>query len=240
MRNLAAIDHLQGGARGRVGSWCSAMSAALALVLALAPVTASAGAPSPDAVPPSPDAVAPTEQPETVLPTKEPAADPPAAEPGAEPEMFQPVDIPAPPPPEPAPPLPEPVPPPEAAPPPEPVPPVEGPSAEQRTSIQTQRKAGLGVMGVAGGVLTAVGLGMTLTFTILGDAAQSVDEPVTKDVEHNDSLARVGGILIASGAALAAAGGIVFTNAERKANGGSVARVRVVPAIGGVVLSGRF
>jgi hypothetical protein len=94
-----------------------------------------------------------------------------------------------------------------------------------------------------GGALATVGLSMTVAFTVLGDAAQNVEEPVLEDVERNDSLARVGGVLIASGVALGAIGGILFANAEHKgkqARQGSVARVRVVPAIGGLVLSGRF
>jgi hypothetical protein len=93
----------------------------------------------------------------------------------------------------------------------------------------------------AGGVAAAAGLGMTLAFTILGDAAQRIEDPVTEDIERNDSLAQVGGILIVSGVALAAVGGVIFSNAERKAKEGSaVARVRVAPALGGLVLSGRF
>jgi hypothetical protein len=81
---------------------------------------------------------------------------------------------------------------------------------------------------------------MTLTFTILGDQAQRVDEPLTEDIARNDTLARVGGILIVSGIAAAAIGGILFSHAERKSAKGTVARVRVAPAIGGLVVSGQF
>jgi hypothetical protein len=91
-----------------------------------------------------------------------------------------------------------------------------------------------------GGVLTATGLGITAAFTALGDAAQNAEEPVTEEVERNDAMARVGGILIASGAALVAVGGYIFVNAERKAKEGAVARVRVAPALGGLVVSGQF
>jgi outer membrane biosynthesis protein TonB len=173
------------------------------------------------------------------------------AEPPSESGVFPPVDIPTPPP-RPAPP-PEPAPPP--GPPPDPAPeppppdpsaaPVEGPPApqalspEQRRKIQAQRWAGIGVKAV-GGIVTATGLGITAAFTVVGDAAQNAEEPVTAEVERADALARVGGILIASGAALTAVGGFIFVNAERKLKEGAVARVRVAPALGGLVVSGQF
>jgi outer membrane biosynthesis protein TonB len=235
MRNLA-IHHSR---------WCSAMSAAL--VLTLAPVAARADAPGPDAVQPAPDPAAPpAEAPATTeAPPVEPAAaEPPAtvepatAAPSSDP-IFAPVDIPAPPP------LPKPEPPPEPEPepivapvegPPEP----EGPSPEQREKIQTQRRAGIGVMST-GAMLAGAGLGMTIAMTIVGDAAQNVEDPVTGDIERSDSVAQVGGMVIVSGVALAAIGGIIFANAARKAKENSaVANVRVAPALGGLVLSGRF
>lgn len=250
MRNLA-IDPVCGIARVRVCSWCSAMSAALVLALALAPIPASADAPSPetesDAPPAGESASEPGSAPQDIPPPPPEPTPPPEPIPPPEPV----------PPPEPIPP-PEPTPPPQPTPPPPPTPPAvpnaepnvttqEGPAEargqefEQQANIKTQRQAGVGVMAVGGGLVT-VGLGMTLTFTLLGDAAQKVDEPLTEDIERNDSLARAGGIMIVSGIAAAAVGGILFANAERKAKEGaeSVARVRVVPALGGLVLSGRF
>jgi outer membrane biosynthesis protein TonB len=160
--------------------------------------------------------------------------------PGAQPrDVFEPIDIPPPPA------LPKPEPPPEpepvVEPEPEPVePPVEGPKVldpAHLAKIAAQRKAGIGVM-AAGGAVALAGFGMTLTFTILGDKAQDMDEPVMADIEKNDSMARVGGILLASGVALVAVGGILFANANKKAE--QMARIRVLPAFGGVVLSGRF
>jgi hypothetical protein len=216
MRNLA-IDPVQGRAGVRSCSWCLGMFAALVL----APVAASARAPSPD--------VPPTQEPDAEQPTAEPA--------------FEPVDIP---PPTPAPAPLEP-PPPEPAPiEPAPIEPalIEGPSesegsSEQRPRIQ-ERKASIGVV-AASGVLSGIGLGLTISFTILGDAAQRIETPQIEDIERNDTVARVGGVLIASGVALAAVGGIVFVHAERRAKEGTVvARVRVVPALGGLVFSGRF
>lgn len=212
MRN-PAIHLLHGPIHGGGQRRACGWCLVIAAALALAPVPASASTPSPEPVPPTQE-----------QPTAEPA--------------FEPVDIPAP---EPAPPKPPPPPEPELI-----AEPTDAPSeprglsAEQRTKIQTQRKAGIGAM-AAGGVLSGIGLGMTLTFTILGDAAQNIEEPVTEVIERNDSIARVGGVLIASGVAFAAIGGILFVKAERKAKESStVARVQLVPALGGLVLSGRF
>jgi hypothetical protein len=224
MRNVA-IDQAYAGTRVGVASRYSAMSAALALVLA--PATASAGEPAPE-----PDQ--PTAKP---TPDQQPIPEP----------TFPPVEIP-PPQPEPEPfPEPEPEPEPTPVPGPEPIvapiqdpPEPPGPTPERLARIDTQRKAGIGVM-ATGGVLVTAGFGMTLAFTLLGDQAQGVEEPITEDIERNDALARGGGILLASGVALAAVGGIIFANAERKkAEAGSLARVRVMPALGGLVVSGQF
>jgi hypothetical protein len=208
------------GARVRVCGWCMAT----ALVLVLAPVGAIAGPPNPDAEQPvSPDAD-PVPPPET----------PPVAPDG----IFEPIDIPAPP----EQPKPEPPPAPTV----EPASPVEVPQApadpEQLEKIQRQRKAGIAVM-AAGGAVAATGFGLTLAFTLLGDRAQRVDEPEVEDIERNDSLAQAGGIVLASGVALVVVGGILFANANKKAEKRkyeATSRVRLVPAVGGLVLSGQF
>jgi hypothetical protein len=162
---------------------------------------------------------------------------PPETAPVGPDDIYEPIEIP--PPPEPAV-VPEPTPEPQA-------PAVEGPQParldpEQLAKIDAQRKAGVVVMGT-GGVLAAAGFGMTLAFTVLGDQAQELDEPVLEDIERNNSLTRVGGVALASGVALVAVGGILFTNANRKAEqrrAEAMARVRVAPAVGGLVVSGQF
>jgi hypothetical protein len=129
---------------------------------------------------------------------------------------------------------------------PEPVePPVEGPklaNPEQLEKIQKQRRAGIAVMS-AGGLVAAAGMGLTLAFTVLGDQKQSVQDPITADVEDSDLIAKFGGLVLASGVALAAVGGILFANANRKDQQRKVdalGRIRVAPAFGGLVVSGKF
>jgi hypothetical protein len=113
--------------------------------------------------------------------------------------------------------------------------PVEGPdpAPEVRTKARTLRRTGTGIM-IGGGVIAATGLGLTITFTVLGDRAEELDEPVLADVQHNDDVARVGGILLASGLLTVAVGGIIFATSKKRPR--ATARVRVTPTLGGLVL----
>jgi hypothetical protein len=182
----------------------------LTIALAILPVPASAQPPEP--APNDPEAFEPVE----IIP-----APPPEREPVAEPE-----------------PEPEPVA--------ELEPPVEDPSAlaestspAQLAKVQTMRRASLGLI-ATGGVVASVGLGVTIAFSVLGHQAQNREAPVIEDIERNDSMARVGGVLLASGIAVVAIGGILFASAKRKAMSQATAQVRVAPSIGGLVVSGRF
>jgi hypothetical protein len=224
MRNLS-IKCAHGDARVHVGRWCSALTTAL--VLALAPVTAIA-APEPAA-----DAAQPEAEPVEVEPP-EPEAAPPAE---VQPDAIPIIEITPPPEREPVAPEPEPEPEPEVIPPPpEVVPPApEVVSPESIAKSKKLRKAGIGLV-ATGGVVAAGGLGVTLAFTIIGDGRQDAEEPVIEDIEQSDSMAKVGGILLASGIVLVAVGGIVLGQSKKKAEPKSSARVRVTPAVGGLVV----
>ncbi len=172
-------------------------------------------------------------------------------------EVVQPEPPLEPPPPEPPPPIeppPEPQPAPEPQPPPQPQPveplaerpapaaaavPILGPTPAQIAKLRTMRRAGIGLI-ATGGVVATTGLGLTIAFTVLGHQEQDADEPVLEDIEQKDSMARVGGIVLASGLAVVAIGGLIFASAKRRAVSLGLARVRVAPAIGGLVVSGRF
>jgi hypothetical protein len=132
----------------------------------------------------------------------------------------------------------EPPPPPQLVEPTQPEPSIEGPSPAQ-VKRERMRKSGIGLMASGGAVATA-GFGVVLAFTILGDQQQGEPEPVITEIEKSDALARIGGVVLASGLAVVAVGGIVFARAKREATSSSQARVRVLPALGGVVLSGEF
>jgi hypothetical protein len=209
-----------------------------ALALVLAPVTSVAAASSPDAAsaPATDDQFAPVEIPPPPAPEPPPMPppEPPPGPPPAPPPAPPPSPVPPAPPPDPIPdPIPEPI-----------EPPAEGPRVDHEppAKIHTQRKAGLGVM-LGGGAVATVGLGITAAFTILGDQKQGSDEPMLAEVEKANSTATVGGLILASGVAIVAIGGVVFANANRKAEKHrieSMARVRVTPAFGGLVVSGRF
>lgn len=267
MRHLF-IENAHGSARVHVGSWCSAMTAAL--VLALVPATASAASTQPGADAPQPIAPQPIEpqpiepqpidaQPDVTPPDAAPpdAAPPDAAPPAVaapdpeatapaepEPEVTAPepeVTAPAEPEPEVAQPEPD-VATPVAAP-----PPVVGgpygveedfraPTPEERAKGNSMRKAGIGLI-ATGGVVAAGGLGVTLAFTILGDASQNAEEPVLEDIEGHNAMAQVGGILLASGIAIVAVGGIILSRGKKKLEPQpTTARVRVTPALGGLVM----
>jgi hypothetical protein len=175
-------------------------------------------------------------------------AAPPASPPVGPDDIYEPIEIPSPPPPPaaPPPPVPEPAVVPEPTPEPD-APPIEGPQPapvgpEQLTKIKGQRNAGIAVM-ATGGVFAATGFGMTFAFTLLGDRAEGEEQPELEDIERNNTLAQVGGVALATGVALVAVGGILFANANRKAEQRkleTMARVRVVPSVGGLVVSGQF
>lgn len=115
----------------------------------------------------------------------------------------------------------------------------EGPSPAEIAKVQTMRRASIGLI-ASGGVVATTGLGLTIAFSVLGHRAQNRDAPMIEDIEQQNAAAQVGGILLASGIAVVAVGGIIFASAKRKAESQATARVRVAPAIGGLVVSGRF
>ncbi len=120
---------------------------------------------------------------------------------------------------------------------PEAVPP---PSPEQQAQTRTRRKIGLGLM-IGGGVVSTAGIGLTLAYTVVGDRLQRAPQPVLADVERANTITQVGGVLLASGIVVVAVGGIIFTKyGHTKAKARPMARVRVAPALGGLVVSGRF
>lgn len=185
-------------------------------------------------------------QPETPL-SSEPPVPP---EPPVPAEPMEPVPIEPPPVPAPAetPPEPEqPVAPPEATqPPPQPPSPaldipvtVRDPTPEERRRSQILRKTGTGLL-VTGGVIAASGLGLTIAYTVIGDRREALENPVLEDIEQANELARVGGILLASGIAAIAIGGVVFSRGKKLGEPQPIARIRVTPSLGGVVLSGQF
>jgi hypothetical protein len=170
-----------------------------------------------------------------LLPLAAKAAPPEPADPIV--DQFDPVPIEAPPLPAPTPePAPEPVPEPPPAPPP---PAIEGPTPAELTKVRTMRRASVGLMATGGSVAT-VGLGVTIAFTVLVRQEQNAQAPRVENIERSDSVARVGGILLASGIAVVAVGGILFSSARKKAESLTTARIRVAPTIGGLAVSGRF
>jgi hypothetical protein len=113
------------------------------------------------------------------------------------------------------------------------------PTPEERARGRTMRRTGLGLM-AAGGAVGVIGLGLTIAFTIVGDRREAVADPVLTEIERADKVAQVGGVALASGLVVAAAGGIVFSLGNRELQPRPVARLCVSPAIGGVVVSGQF
>src|SRR5690606_7827260 len=114
-------------------------------------------------------------------------------------------------------------------------PPIEGPPPADQAKIKTQRKAGIGLM-AAGGGLALGGFAVTLAFTILGDKAENEEQPDLSVIESHDKAARVGGIILASGLLFVAIGGVVLSNAKKKAAASETARVQVIPTVGGLAL----
>jgi len=116
---------------------------------------------------------------------------------------------------------------------------VREPTPEERARGLLLRKTGSGLM-IGGGVVAVAGLVTTIAFTAVGDRHQSAEQPVLDDVERANTGAQIGGITLASGIAIVAIGGIVFVRGKRLLEPQRVAHLRVVPALGGVVVSGRF
>jgi len=103
-------------------------------------------------------------------------------------------------------------------------------TVQQIASAKRLKRIGGGVM-IGGGIVAAAGLGLTIGFTAKVNKLENEYAPI-EDVDSADRLATVGGILIASGLALVAVGGIVHRRGSK--------RLEVSPALGGVVFSGRF
>ncbi len=201
----------------------------VALAVALAPVSPVAAG----AAPPEPAAPA-----QPVAPAEPPAPAEPAV-PSASDGPTDPIEIVAAPLPEPPP---EPEPPPLLEPPPpvvdEPEPAV-GPTPAELAKVQSTRRAGIGIM-TTGGALAVVGLGMTIAFSAVNNKELGLDDPLVSTLEQTDTMSKAGGVLLVSGLAIVAAGGIVFAVARKRAEAQTQARVNVAPAIGGLVVSGRF
>jgi hypothetical protein len=116
---------------------------------------------------------------------------------------------------------------------------VRDPTPEERARGQVLRKTGTGLL-ITGGVAAASGLGLTIAFTVIGDRRQGLSDPVLEDVEQAHRVAQVGGILLASGLAIVAVGGFIFARGKNKMEPQPIARIRVTPAFGGLVVSGQF
>jgi hypothetical protein len=128
------------------------------------------------------------------------------------------------------------------------------------------RNAGIGTM-AGGGVIAALGFGLTLAFTIQGRkrhdelvlvederqrkdcsrqgsktctalAAQIAD--LGKQMDSANKNGQVGGALMLTGFVVLAVGGLVYRMGIRKLQPPSLGRVKISPSLGGVVLSGRF
>ncbi len=92
------------------------------------------------------------------------------------------------------------------------------------------KKIGGGVM-IGGGAVAAAGFGLTLAFTLKVRKLEGDNAPI-EDIDSADKLSMVGGILLASGIAVVAIGGIIHRKGSK--------RLEVQPTLGGLVLSGRF
>ena len=249
--------------------------AAVAVFTALCLGSSQALAQAPAAATPPIDRTRAAEAPLSVEVPPELAPPPaPATEPGLAPPTPPPDPNLAPPPPtDPnlAPPPPD-APPPDAPPPPDvvgptpPPAPLDIPGPVDPVGGEKLRKGGIGTM-LGGGVLAALGFGMTLAFTIQGRKRQ--DELVlAEDQRQKDDCSRdgskactalatqikdlnsqmdsanrntqVGGAIMLTGFVVMAVGGLVYRMGIRKLQGPALGRVKVSPSLGGVVLSGRF
>lgn len=224
--------------------------------------------PAPTATPAPTTSPAPTEAP---APTESPA--PAEGDPGAwNPQGDQPVEA-APaepaapaeaaPPAEPEPPAEPPV----AAPGPEPAPaaPAPTPPADTRKAKEL-RNAGIGTM-IAGGVVSLVGFGMTIGYTVKGtgyekelitaednyqkddcsrkpsskcDDLEAKRDDIRNGIEKTNDMTRISGGLLAGGLLVIAVGGILYRIGVKRMTNADIARVRISPTIGGLSISGRF
>ncbi|HVH99763.1 MAG TPA: hypothetical protein VM869_13670 [Enhygromyxa sp.] len=116
---------------------------------------------------------------------------------------------------------------------------VRPPTPEERTRGQRMRRSGTGLL-ITGGVVAASGLGLTIAYTVIGDRRQALDEPVLEHIQQANTVAQVGGVLLASGLAVIAVGGVLFVRGKKLTGPQPLARIRVTPAFGGLVLSGQF
>jgi hypothetical protein len=206
------------------------------LALTLVPDLARAQSAEPPADAPQPDPIQPLPPEPAVPPEPVPAMPPEPLEPAVPPEPVPPV----------APPeatLPAEPPPPEPPPPPSPeldIPVnVRDATPEERRRGQILRKTGTGLL-VSGGVIAASGLGLTIAYTVIGDRREDLDNPVLEDIQQANEVAQVGGILLASGLAVVAVGGVIFSRGKKLGEPKPLARVRVTPSLGGLVVSGQF
>jgi hypothetical protein len=87
-------------------------------------------------------------------------------------------------------------------------------------------------------VIAVGGLGVTLAFTVVGDQRQAVADPIQAGIDQANRITQAGGALLATGLALVAVGGVLFTRSRARPR--TTARVHVTPAWGGLVVSGRF
>jgi hypothetical protein len=128
------------------------------------------------------------------------------------------------------------------------------------------RTAGIGTM-IGGGVLAALGFGLTLAFTIQGrkrhdELALAEDDRQRKDcsrmpsksctalatqitdlgnqIDSANKNGQIGGAAMLSGFVVLAVGGLIYRIGVRKLQPPALGRINVSPSLGGVVLSGRF
>ena len=122
---------------------------------------------------------------------------------------------------------------------------------------------------IAGGVVAAIGFGLAIGFTLKSkslrrdgyalaeeserlDCSRMVDvsseckalsDRITDTADQGNRANRnsvIGGLALAGGVAIVAIGGILYNVGVRKLRPVNSARLRVSPAWGGLVLSGRF
>lgn len=101
---------------------------------------------------------------------------------------------------------------------------------QQIAAAKRLKVIGGGVM-VGGGVVAAAGLGLTIGFTSKVNKL-TADMAAVEEIDKASTLSNIGGVLIASGIAILAVGGIIHRRGSK--------RLEVQPTLGGVVLSGRF
>lgn len=116
---------------------------------------------------------------------------------------------------------------------------VRDPTPIERARGLVLRRTGTGLM-AGGGIIAAGGLGLTIAYTVIGDQRQALDTPVLADIEQAAKVAQIGGALLASGIAVIAIGGVIFSRGKRLGQPQPIARIRVTPAFGGLVVSGQF